>query len=153
MAPLAPATKTFMASSLEPIHHEISARTTPELNSAPAPRPTPMTVVRRLTQQHYTFTPFSMYHGVVPLNLKNPEVERLAAEVARLTGESKTEAIRRALEERRARLKGTSSANRRAKVLRFLRRSVWPSIPKQQLGRRLTREEEDALLGYGPEGV
>ena len=28
------------------------------------------------------------------LNLKNAEVERLAAEVARLTGESKTEAIR-----------------------------------------------------------
>ncbi|MSO83388.1 MAG: PSK operon transcription factor, partial [Acidobacteria bacterium] len=40
------------------------------------------------------------------LNLKNPEVERLAAEVARLTGESKTEAIRRSLEERRQRLKG-----------------------------------------------
>jgi antitoxin VapB len=94
-----------------------------------------------------------MYHGVVPLNLKNPQVERLAAEVARLTGESKTEAIRRALEERRERLKGTSSADRRARVLRFLRRSVWPSIPKRQLGRRLTREEEDALLGYGPEGV
>jgi len=89
----------------------------------------------------------------MPLNLKNPGVERLAAEVARLTGESKTEAIRRALEERRERLKGTSSANRRARVMRFLRRSVWPSIPKQQLGRRLTREEEDALLGYGPEGV
>ena len=33
------------------------------------------------------------------LNIKNAEVERLAAEVARLTGESKTEAIRRALDE------------------------------------------------------
>ena len=30
------------------------------------------------------------------LNIKNPDVERLAAEVADLTGESKTEAIRRA---------------------------------------------------------
>jgi hypothetical protein len=40
------------------------------------------------------------------LNLKNAEVERLAAEVARLTGESKTEAIRRALYERKQRLKG-----------------------------------------------
>lgn len=37
------------------------------------------------------------------LNLKNVEVDRLAAEVARLTGESKTKAIRRALEERRQR--------------------------------------------------
>lgn len=32
------------------------------------------------------------------LNIKNREVERLAAEIAALTGESKTEAIRRALE-------------------------------------------------------
>ena len=57
----------------------------------------------------YTFTPSLVYHGVVmALNLKNAAVERLAAEVARLTGESKTEAIRRALDERRRRLKGPS---------------------------------------------
>ena len=37
------------------------------------------------------------------LNLKNAEVERLAAEAVRLVGESKTKAIRRALEERRQR--------------------------------------------------
>jgi antitoxin VapB len=108
---------------------------------------------RAAVSTRYTFTPCLIYHGVVPLNLKNPEVERLAAEVARLTGESKTEAIRRALEERRQRLKGTSSTDRRARLLRFLRRTVWPSIPKGQLGRRLTREEEDALLGFGPDGV
>lgn len=87
------------------------------------------------------------------LNLKNPEVERLAAEVARLTGESKTEAIRRSLEERRLRLKGPAATERRARVLRFLKTKVWPSIPKHQLGRRLTSGEEDAILGYGPEGV
>ena len=87
------------------------------------------------------------------LNLKNAEVERLAAEVARLTGESKTEAIRRALEERRQRLKGPSKARRRARVLAFLRTKVWPSIPKGQRGRRLTPEEEDDILGYGPEGA
>ena len=87
------------------------------------------------------------------LNLKNVDVERLAAEVARLTGESKTEAIRRALEERRQRLKGPSSAKRRARLLTFLRTKIWPSIPQAQRGRRLTRKEEDAILGYGPEGV
>ena len=87
------------------------------------------------------------------LNLKNAAVERLAAEVARLTGESKTEAVRRALEERRRRLKGPDAAVRRARLLRFLRSTVWPSIPKNQLGRRLSRKEEDAILGYGPEGV
>ena len=38
------------------------------------------------------------------LTIKNAEVERLATEVARLTGETKTQAIRVALEERRRRL-------------------------------------------------
>ncbi|MBI3491212.1 MAG: type II toxin-antitoxin system VapB family antitoxin, partial [Acidobacteria bacterium] len=60
------------------------------------------------------------------LNLKNAGVERLAAEVARLTGESKTEAIRRALDERRRRLKGPSAGERRARVMRFLNKTVWP---------------------------
>ena len=35
------------------------------------------------------------------LTIKNAEVERLATEVARLTGESKTQAVKVALEERR----------------------------------------------------
>ncbi|MGB7219025.1 MAG: type II toxin-antitoxin system VapB family antitoxin [Vicinamibacterales bacterium] len=87
------------------------------------------------------------------LNLKNAAVERLAAEVAKLTGESKTEAIRRALEERRRRLKGASADQRRARVLRFLEKSVWATLPKGERGRRLTREEEDDILGYGPAGV
>jgi antitoxin VapB len=87
------------------------------------------------------------------LNIKNEAVERLATEVARLTGESKTEAIRKALEERRRRLRGPSLAERRRRVLRFLETKVWPSIPKKELGRRMTRAEEDDILGYGPGGV
>jgi antitoxin VapB len=87
------------------------------------------------------------------LNLKNAEVERLAADVARLTGESKTEAIRKALEERKRRLKAVSTPDRRARVLRFLEKKVWPTVPAGELGRRLTRAEEDEILGLGPEGV
>ena len=87
------------------------------------------------------------------LNLKNVEVERLATEVARLTGESKTEAIRRALEERRRRLKGPSDEQRRARVLRFLEKKVWPTLQASERGRRLTPTEEDDILGYGPDGV
>ena len=87
------------------------------------------------------------------LNIKNGEVERLASEVARLTGESKTEAIRRALEDRRTRLKSASRASRRGRVLRFLQQKVWADLPKSQLARRLTRAEEDEILGYGPDGV
>lgn len=87
------------------------------------------------------------------LNLKNAQVERLATEVARLTGESKTEAIRKALEERRTRLVGATTAERRVKVLKFLRTRIWPALPKDQIGRRLTREEEDDILGYGSGSV
>ncbi len=43
--------------------------------------------------------------------------------------------------------------SRRAAALRFLEHEVWPLVPADQLGRRLTRAEEDAILGYGPEGV
>lgn len=88
------------------------------------------------------------------LNIKNPRVERLATEVATLARESKTEAIGRALEERKARLAThVVRRNRRAEFLVFLRREVWPKVPRNQRRRRLTRKQEDAILGYGPEGV
>lgn len=94
------------------------------------------------------------YGANVALNLKNAEVERLAAEVARLSGESKTEAVRRALLERRQRLVyRLGTADREARVRRFLEREVWPHVPEDQRGRRLTRREEDEILGYGREGV
>lgn len=88
------------------------------------------------------------------LNIKNEEVERLAADVARLTGESKTEAIRRALVERRQRLAyRINPGDREAHALRFLEREVWPRVPEDQLGRRLSGSEQEEILGYGPEGV
>jgi antitoxin VapB len=71
-----------------------------------------------------------------------------------MTGESKTEAIRRALTERRQRLAyRVNPIDRQARVLRFLEGEVWPRIPADQLGRRLSRDEEDEILGYGPEGT
>ena len=87
------------------------------------------------------------------LNIKNADVERLAADVARLTGESKTEAIRRALDERKRRLQSASTGQRRARVLRLLEKKVWPALPPAEKGRRLSRAEEDEILGFGPGGV
>ncbi len=87
------------------------------------------------------------------LNIKNPEVEQLAAEVALLAHETKTEAIRKALMERRTRLRVGSAKPAAHKGLRaYMEKSVWPKIPETELGRALTREEEDEILGYGPEG-
>ncbi len=95
-----------------------------------------------------------MYTLPMALNIKNEEVERLADEVARMSGETKTNTIRRALLERRRQLAyRLGPADRETRVLRFLERDVWPRIPEHQRGRRLDRDEEDAILGYGPEGV
>jgi len=81
-------------------------------------------------------------------------VERLAAEVAELTGETKTEAIRVALLERRARLRfRIADRARMDRILRFLETEVWPRIPEDQLGRAPDREERERILGYGEEGV
>ena len=94
------------------------------------------------------------YSSLVALNIKNPEVERLVEEVARLTGESRTEAVRRALVERRQRLSHRIAVpDREARVRAFLEREVWPVVPADQLGRRLTPAEEDEILGYGKDGV
>jgi antitoxin VapB len=89
------------------------------------------------------------------LNIKSAEVERLASEVAELAGETKTEAIRRALEERRARLAGPSTAaGRRERILALLRDEIWPSLPASTLGKPpLTRSQREKLLGFGPQGV
>ena len=86
------------------------------------------------------------------LNIKNQQVERLAAEVARLAGETKTAAIRNALEERKARLHLTAGTHARGRLLHYLERSVWPKVPPEVLGRTISKAEEEAILGYGPEG-
>ena len=77
----------------------------------------------------------------------------LNEQIARLTGESKTEAIRRSLDERKRRLKGRTHEQRRERVLAFLERKIWATLPAGERGRRLTRAEEDEILGLGRDGV
>jgi antitoxin VapB len=87
------------------------------------------------------------------LNIKNPEVEELATDVARMAKETKTEAIRRALLERKARLRlRLSPLTRRARLEALLRNRIWPEIPVEIRGAQLTKEEKEKILGYGPEG-
>lgn len=88
------------------------------------------------------------------LNIKNADVERLVDEIARLTGESKTEAIRQALLERRGRLRERVTLEaRRSRLESFLEREVWSRVPAAQVGRAPDRAERERILGYGPEGV
>ena len=87
------------------------------------------------------------------LNIKNLDVEMLVGEVANLAHETKTEAIRRALVERRARLQARLGKPGGRKSLRqYLEQNVWPAMPAGELGRVMSREEEDHILGYGPQG-
>ena len=78
------------------------------------------------------------------LNIKNIEVERLATEVASMTGETKTEAIRKALAERKEHL--TIPERKRCDGLKeWLERDVWPHIKPEFRGKPVTKEEMDAL--------
>jgi antitoxin VapB len=87
------------------------------------------------------------------LNIKNPEVERLAAEVASLAKETKTEAIRRALLERKARLSiRRVSLPRKDRLEALLRKRIWPELPEGVRGTRVSKKERERILGYGPEG-
>jgi antitoxin VapB len=90
----------------------------------------------------------------VALNIKDPDTERLAAEVAALAAETKTRAINVALRERRTRLTAArAAADRGDRLRRFLTEEAWPQIPGEVLGTALSKTEREKLLGYGPEGV
>jgi len=88
------------------------------------------------------------------INIRNAKVERLADELADMTGESRTATILHALEERRERIvRAPARKPRLAQVLDFLEKEIWPNIPKNRLGRRLTKGERERILGYGKRGV
>ena len=87
------------------------------------------------------------------LHIKDAETVRLAAEVAALTGESKTGAVRTALRERRDRLRGAETAEERFQRLHsFLEQEVWPSLPEDVRGKPISKAEREKILGIGPEG-
>ena len=88
------------------------------------------------------------------LNIKDAEAVRLAAEVAALAGETKTRAVRVALQERRDRLARRVVGPEPGEALRrFLEEEIWPQIPDEVLKQPLSQAEREAILGYGPDGV
>jgi antitoxin VapB len=92
------------------------------------------------------------------LNIKDEEAERLAAEIASMTGESKTGAVREALRQRRERLQlegsGDDESGRAEHFLRFLETQIWPQVPERLRGRPpMTKADKEEILGYGPGGV
>ncbi len=41
-----------------------------------------------------------------------------------------------------------NTPSQRENLRQYLERNVWPFIPPAELGRTLTRDEEDQILGY-----
>ena len=76
------------------------------------------------------------------LNIKDPETDRLARELAALTGESITDATRRALEERLQTVRRrTPQRDLRGIIRRGRARPVLDARP------------EEEILGYGSDGL
>ena len=80
------------------------------------------------------------------LNVRNPEAERIAAKLAELTGETKTEAVIRSLRERLARVRrerrGRSLADELDEIARHCAR-----LPVRD------RRPPDEILGYDEQGL
>lgn len=90
------------------------------------------------------------------LNIKDKETEALVTEIAALTGETKTGAVRQAARERLERLRlqsGRPNPRRDAEAMRRFFEELRSDIPGELLGKPITKAEREEILGYGPEGV
>lgn len=84
----------------------------------------------------------------MPLSIKNDATERLVRQVASETGETLTEAIHRALEERWERLK----TGRRRRI-HFLTRQVEDLLRRVDALPTLDFRPADQILGYDEHGL
>jgi antitoxin VapB len=93
-------------------------------------------------------------NSTMALNIKDKETEALVAELAAMTGETKTAAVRQAARERLEREKVRSGRKEGdpGSLRHFLETEVWPLVPPELLGRGLTKAEREEILGYGPDG-
>jgi antitoxin VapB len=80
------------------------------------------------------------------INIRNPEVEELAKTLARLTGETKTEAVRRALWDRLTRLRRERGRRRLADELDAIGQAC-AALPVRD------NRTADEILGYDEDGV
>ena len=82
----------------------------------------------------------------MPLSIKNPEIERLARAIARESGESLTDAIRTALQERFQRL-------RRHRNSRLRDERIQEILERLDRLPRLDNRSPDEILGYDENGL
>lgn len=96
--------------------------------------------------QHSDTCSFRVIHVVVALNIRNAETERLAGELARLTGQTKTQAVTEALRNHLERCRREQSGRTLAGEL-------------SEIGRRCAKlpvrdqRSADEILGYDEDGL
>jgi antitoxin VapB len=82
------------------------------------------------------------------LNIRNPETERLTEELAKLTGETKTEAVRKSVSDRLRRLRRERSGRRLADELDEIARhcAALPVLDSRDPGLRRGRVAELTVI-------
>lgn len=86
---------------------------------------------------------------------KDTETEKLAAEVAEMTGQTKEAAVREALREKKERLEMQSGRKKGKRDLReFFESEIWPLLPEEELDQPpMSKKEVEDLLGYEEDGL
>ena len=79
----------------------------------------------------------------MPITNDNPALERLIQEIAAELQLDEADALTSIIHDHADYLK------RRGAVMNWLQNDVWPKIPCEVRGKRITREEKAELLGYG----
>jgi antitoxin VapB len=100
------------------------------------------------------------------LNIKDKEAEALVSKIAALTGETETEAVRQAAQERLERLERSqclrSGGDRRldydpkqdAETFEYwFETEIRPLLKEENRGKPITKAEREEFLGYRPGGV
>jgi antitoxin VapB len=87
------------------------------------------------------------------LNIKDPETEALASELAAATGNTKTGAVRYALRQVLDSLPGLPVSQREQRLTMFLEEEIWPLIPPDQLGTPVSKADREEVLGFGEHGA
>lgn len=87
-----------------------------------------------------------LYVKIMPLNIRNPEAERLATELANSTGETKTEAVIKALRDRLSRVRRERSKRRLADELEEIAKR-YESLPV------LDPRSPDEIIDYDEDGL
>jgi antitoxin VapB len=81
------------------------------------------------------------------LNIKDAEVDRLAAELAARLHTNKTDAIRQALHAQLALLE-SHAGDRQERLLDVMRTEIWPLLADRT---PITKREREQILGFDPD--